>query len=119
MRCWFAFVIRPKLCVIAWRPETSMCPGRAREKWSGRCMWPPEIRCGRWRLAWSLKGWNEGTHSSKIAACDRRQTDSLTRHPISEGTYNGTRAAPAGRDHHRSKSKVLVAATPPYHLHSF
>jgi len=43
-------------------------------KWSGRCMWPPEIRCGRWRLAWSLKGWNEGTHSSKIAACDRRQT---------------------------------------------
>ena len=31
-------------------------------------------RCGRWRPAWSLKGWNEGTHSSKIAACDRRQT---------------------------------------------
>ena len=57
------------------RLETrGQCPGRGKEKWSERCMLPPGIRCRRWRRAWSLKGRNEGTHSSKIAACDRRQT---------------------------------------------
>jgi len=32
MRCWLAFVIRPKRCLIAWRPEASMCPGRGKEE---------------------------------------------------------------------------------------
>ena len=44
MLFWSAFVIRPKRCLIAWKPEASMCPGMGKGRWSGLFMSSPGIR---------------------------------------------------------------------------